>query len=891
MPSSNAEYKDMPYTKDETEYRDTTSDSHSTHRHDNKYNHRDDSSQAEELESLHEYTTHEKPHRKTPVYKRRRYILGCIICTIIFLAIFIPLFLKFALKPIAQAMMDNATMTVVQLNMTDPQEDLMTVSVQATVGGIPKIFSASMEFTQAVEISWDGLWIGSMTLGTVHVSKGQGEILETTEFTIVNSTAFGQFAKVMLSAEGFTWTLSSVATVKTLGQTVKNLVINKKLDMHGLNNFSNIKILAFSLPSDAPDGNGALVSIQASIPNPSPIGMILGTITLDMFYETAYLGRVTAKDVILVGGQPMALNLEGQLVKQTDPIHAQELSVLISNYLANIPTLAIGKGVSVFPDGIHPVSWLTNAITSTSLSVPLLPVEPLDVIKDIAINDMNLIFSQTNPWIPTANAHSISATFKIPFDISINITELANTTFKMAYKGTPFAELTSAIWNTTASDMANNKVVFTIPSTPMNIFNQKAFTDFMTSVTQSDSSSVEVTGSAQGVAITSLGVVRLTVPLKTTLPLQGINFSNQKPIVSDILVVGGSTTNVAITGNITLMNPSIFSVGMGPIALQIRCTVNGTEGYVGIASIPNLVLYPGKNIVAATISFQPTDKQFGEQFLGAFVAGENFSSTIYGDENSSPIASMIETVKTLTLSATIPGLSPPSQLIREAASAPTLGQVLGPRLIPLTVTVVNPLATTFWIQTITASVFWEGNFFGGVGLTKAPFEAPPNTPAVSPQLAVQCPMGYDFALFLVTQFIPKNLAVLTGGIVLVDMTSKLDITLGGAVGVGYSASLNYQQEKLPAFLKIDYSFAGMTKRSLQGDIGHDNGVEIPSATAETYTDLTPQMRRRRMMSMDDQELYDRAVALVGEEAPVKESGIAYVVWMEKVLRALYPEHQ
>ncbi|KAF9183272.1 hypothetical protein BGZ50_004315 [Haplosporangium sp. Z 11] len=891
MSSSSTENKGMPYSEDETEYRDTISDSHGTRRHDNKYNHHDDSSQREEPESLYEYTMHEKPHRKTPVYKRRRYILGCIICIIVFLAIFIPLFLKFALKPIAQSMMDNATMTVVQLNMTDPQEDLMTVSVQAAVGGIPKIFSASMEFTQAVDISWDGLWIGSMILGTIHVSKGQGEILEATRFTIVNSTAFGQFAKVMLSAEGFTWTLSSVATVKTLGQTVKDLVINKKLDMQGLNNFSNVKILAFNLPSDAPDGNGALVSIQASIPNPSPIGMILGTITLDMFYETAYLGRVVAKNVTLVGGQPMSLNLEGQLFKQTDPIHAQELSVLMSNYLANIPTVATGKGVSVFPDGIHPVSWLTDAITSISLSVPLLAIEPLDVIKDIAINDMNLIFSQTNPWIPTVNAHSISAAFKIPFDISINITELANTTFKMAYQGTSFVELTSAIWNTTASDMVNNKVVFTIPSTPMNIFNQKAFSDFMTSVTQSDSSSVEVTGSAQGVAITSLGVVRLTVPLKTNLPLQGINFSNQKPIVSDILVVGGSTTAIAITGNIALMNPSIFSVVMGPIALQVRCAVNGTEGYVGIASIPNLVLYPGQNIVAATISFQPTDKQFGEQFLSAFVAGEKFPSVIYGDENASPIASMIETVKTLTLSTTIPGLSPPPRLIQEGTGAPTLGQVLGPRLIPLTVTVANSLATVIWIQTITVSVFWEGTYFGEVGFTEAPFEARPNIPVVSPQLAVQCPMGYEFALFLVTQFIPKNLAVLTGGTVLVDLTSYLDVTLGGAAGVGYSASLNYRQEKLPVFLKIDYSFVGLTKRSLQGDIGHDSGVEISSAATEASIDLTPQMRRRMMMSMNDQELYERVVALVGEEAPAKESGIVYAIWMEKVLRVLYPEYQ
>ena len=476
----------------------------------------------------------------------------------------------------------------------------------------------------------------------------------------------------------------------------------------GLNNFANIKILGFDLPADAPDGNGAVVTIQATIPNPSPIGMVLGTITLDMYFKTAYLGRVVAKNVTLISGQDMALDLQGQLYKQTDPAHASELSLLMSNYLANIPTLATGKGVSVFPDGVHAVSWLTNAITSTSLTVPLQAVTPLEVIKNIAINDMSLIMSETNPWSPTVDSNSVSADFKIPFNISINITELANTTFKMAHQNVSFVELDTAVWNTTASDMPNNKVVFTVPPSPMNIYNQDAFISFMNAVTLEDQALVDIVGSAQGVAITSLGTVHLTVPLKTTLPLKGINFSSQKPAVTDILVVGGNTQNIQITGNVGLNNPSIFSVSLGQIVLQLKCVVNGTEGYVGTATIANLVMKPGANIVPSTISFQPTNTTFGEQFLGAFVGGSSFEASIYGDENTSKIASILPTVESLTMSTSLPGMIPAPQLIKNSTSAPTLGQVLGPRLLPLQVTAANPLATLIWIQTMTASVYWEG---------------------------------------------------------------------------------------------------------------------------------------------------------------------------------------
>ena len=54
-------------------------------------------------------------------------------------------------------------------------------------------------------VSWNGIEIGSMTLRTVHVSKGKGDILQTTTFHILNTTAFGEFAKVMVSKIGFSF--------------------------------------------------------------------------------------------------------------------------------------------------------------------------------------------------------------------------------------------------------------------------------------------------------------------------------------------------------------------------------------------------------------------------------------------------------------------------------------------------------------------------------------------------------------------------------------------------------------------------------------------------------------------------------------------------------------
>lgn len=194
-----------------------------------------------------------------------------------------------------------------------------------------------------------------------------------------------------------------------------------------------------------------------------------------------------------------------------------------------------------------------------------------------------------------------------------------------------------------------------------------------------------------------------------------------------------------------------------------------------------------------------------------------------------------------------------------------------------------------------------GNYFGGVDKVKTPFEVPVGVVTTSPVLQLQCPLGYQFALFLITQFIPKNLVVLTGGTVIVDMTATFEVTIGGGENVGYATSLVYKQHGVPAFLKIDYSFAGLMKRSLAGDDGAFSDL-LEIAASEEEKDsvsglgserwVTPSKRRLLMSQMDDDELYEGVVALLGgEHAPRVESGVEYVAWLEKALRALYPEHQ
>ncbi|KAF9161125.1 hypothetical protein DFQ26_004865 [Actinomortierella ambigua] len=828
--------KELPYDPDEIEYLDVAT----------TYSEEKDDGES----VFKEYCDSRRP---IPIrfYQHRRFWVFCMVLTVVFLAIFVPLFIVYILPIIAQEMMNSANMQVIQMNMTQPTETNMHVSVHASVLGIPKIFSATLEFQEQVVVTWNNRLIGSMNLAPVQVKNGNGDFWQETTFYISDTAAFGDFVKTL-----------SKATVKAFGLSIKDLKIDKMLPMNGLSNFANVQLQSFDLPRDAPEG--AHIYIRAEIPNPSPIGMTLGTITFDLSYKTAYLGQVTAKGVTLIGGQPMMLVCEGVLLKQTDPVHLEELSELISNYLGDIPSMASAQGVSVFPDGVNQVSWITNAITSTKMTIPIKAVQKLEVIKDIEIKDMDLSITAANPWMPTVTSTAVRASFKIPFSIGINITDLGNTVLRMAYQGQEFTLITTATWNRTMSDMANNKIVFTIPPTQVTIqeAGQDAFQKFLTSVTQQDASTLEVMGAARGVADTSLGTVVLHVPLKTSVQLQGINFSAAKPTVSDIKVTNGTTEGVTITANIAMVNPSIFSVSLGRVNLMVSCTIDGQTEVLGMATIPSMIIRPGQNTLAGVIDYHPANTQFGNKFLSTYVAGGVINATIIGYDQSSDIASIAPTLASLRLTTMLPGMTPPARILTGGNGAPTLGAILGSRRIPFTVTAMNPLDTTIWLNAMTVDVFWRDTVFGSVRNARIPFALLPHVEARSPEFIVQCPTGFQFALFLVTQFLPLNPQVIAGGTVAVDIRASLETTLGGASGIGYPAALNYQQKAVPAFLKLDVSFVGLTKRSY--------GTDHPESEIDNHT------------------LYDMVTSKIGYEPSIHDTS-AYIRWLQRSLTVLYPE--
>ncbi|KAF9926852.1 hypothetical protein FBU30_003642 [Linnemannia zychae] len=765
VPRDDSSNEDLPYSKKETEYQDDGFDEY-----DEEYGH--------------------AAEKRVRFYKTKRFWIRCLVILVILIAILVPLIIFVILPKLVQTIVNHSEMSMNQLNMTDATETSMKVSL---TGGIANagIFPATIEFPEPIVVSWEGHKLGSMMMSTVKASGGSASIVDSTTFDIIDKEAFATFAKEMLSLEKFTWTLTSTVQVHAVGRVIKNIKLSKELKMLGMNGFGKVTIDSFTMPGDAPNNAGAYVRIVTSMNNPSPIGMVLGTMVLDMSYEGTYLGQVTAQNAVLVGGSPSPLVLEGTLIRQTNQTDLDKISVLMSNFLAGKVTMTNAKGVSVKPDGVNAVSWLSNGLLSLTLNVPLQSPVPLNVIRDISIKDMGMVFNPSNPWVPTASSNTVTAGFKLPFNITVGMQNVSNT-MSILYKGKTLANIDAAVWSEARSNIAAGSVVFGLPPSPLVVQEdaREEFAQFVGDLTVNKEQTFVVTGFANAISTTPIGTVKLTgIPFNSNVTMTGLNFNSINAAVTNVVVSGGNSDHIVMNQTVALPNASNLTVSGGSVLLTVYDKV--TDQYLGELSIPNLSVVPGDNPTPTNFLFHPKNETLRDQFLSEYLTGAVFPLKVVGTKDSTATAELQQAMSMVEISSSAPGLMPPPNLVVSGTAVSTLGTLFGNRQTVTTVNMINPLDTDLYIAGQVTQVSWKGNFFGTID-AKYEQVVPAKGTASTPSLNLQHPSGVEFGLFLTTQFVPTYpLIALGGAMVPFDLDVLMSVRVGGPNG--YPATIRYKQ--------------------------------------------------------------------------------------------------
>ncbi|KAI9478611.1 MAG: hypothetical protein EXX96DRAFT_637857 [Benjaminiella poitrasii] len=683
-------------------------------------------------------------------YKRKKYWIICSILTVIIIIVVVLLALFVFFPMIAQSLMNQSKIEVTAAQITFNKPDTLTnqayrkrdgdnmnttfyMNMESNLGNTGP-FSANIKFHNPIDVLYKDQLLGNIYLfNDTHISGGHGTLNAITPFLIKDDTAFASFAKDMLAVEEFRWTLRGRLDITALTRTA-TVDLNKEITLNGMNGFPDVKINSFQLPGDAPNG-GILVELGTILNSPSPIGVQLGTISLAIGYDGVKLGNVQATGVNLQKGDNNIL-LKGTLVPHNDTESLDKVGTLFSNYVSGKVSNTTATGISAAPDGVNTIEWLSQGFQTVQLNVALGASEPLKIIKAVNMGYLDLKFDAANPYSPIAIAPNVNADFQIPFGFSLNITEVTqNISLAVNTSSTESTEfaIIQVPYVPALSDQQAGKLTFAIENDAITGISGREdfFNQYTYALTASDNYTFMVSGNASTKAQTPIGPINLggiTFFLPTSL--RGLQFLNSTAtVINSLDVMGGTTDNLLLSINVTMVNPSDFGISTGDVSF-----IMGAESTnLGLVTLSNLSLDRGPNTVMATATFDPKSSEVGQNLLSSFVMGSDNAVTISGHSNSTNIASLSGPLSVVSLGSTLPGLK--TALIQGGVLT-VLSDTINTGIVGVRVSIANPFSAGLSISKVIAAATFNGMPVGNIDqdMGNNPFIIPGKSTAESQDL-------------------------------------------------------------------------------------------------------------------------------------------------------------
>ncbi|CEG74411.1 hypothetical protein RMATCC62417_09637 [Rhizopus microsporus] len=774
---------------------------------------------------------------KRPFYKQKRYWIICSILSAIIIIVVVLLIIFVFFPMIAQSLMNQASIDVdtAQITFSKPDalnsvtyakrdgDDLNSTFYMEMHSSLKNTgpFAASIKFHNPIQVLYNNTVLGEIYLyNDTSISGGHGTLNAITPFIIKDQNAFSLFTKDMLAVKQFSWTLVGKLDITALSRTA-TVNLNKQITLNGMDGFPNVKITSFQLPGDAPTG-GIQVELGTVLTSPSPIGVQLGTIELQIGYDGVTLGRVTAQNVNLQKGDNDIL-LKGVLAPQNDTNSLAKVSTLFSNYVAGVMSPTAATGISCAPDGVHPVTWLSEGFRTVQLNVALGAEKPLQIIQAVSMGQIDMKFDPSNPYAPVATAPNVVANFQIPFGFSLNITEVTqNITLGLDDDGKSkdiqkFATI-QVPYTPAQSDQKAGTLKFGMTNTPITGISgaDDQFNQYVYSLTAANNYTFGVAGNATTKVNTPIGPITLGgISFSVPTSLRGLQFLNSSAtVINSLDVTGGNTDGLVLGINVTMVNPSDVAITTGDVHFKMAAS----DVDLGLVTLSNLTLNRGSNTVNAAASFNPKVSDVGQNLLSSFVMGGNNDVQILGFENSTSIAPLIEALSSITITSTLPGLK--TALIQGSALT-VHPDTNNTGIVGVKVSIANPFSAGLSITKVVAAATYLGTPVGNINqdLSSNPFIIPGKQTAQSQELNMN--MNIEPAAIA---YLLRELAVNSN----MD-TRTLDALLGlGGFHVDGQQDVAPEPSAFAGFNISDYTLQAM--KALKVDLSLSSGLTIGQYT-------------------------------------------------------------
>ncbi|KAI9493349.1 hypothetical protein BDB00DRAFT_823642 [Zychaea mexicana] len=669
---------------------------------------------------MEEYSEKPPPPPPRRFYKQKKYWIICSIITVIIVVVVVLLIIYVFFPMIAQALMNQSGIGVdssditfnppdnlnkrdgEQLNMNSSFYMSMTSSMSNTGP-----FAADLKFHNPINVYYNDTLLGNITLPDSNIAGGKGTLQADTPFLIQNTTFFAAFAREMLANDEFKWKLKGKLDITALTRTA-TVQLDKEVTIPGMGGFPEVSIQSFELPGDDPNG-GILVELGTILNSPSPVGVQLGTIKMAIGYDGVDLGEVTAEGINLAKGNNSIL-LKGTLQPQSDPANLEKVGKLFSNYVSGKMSQTTAVGVSAAPDGTNSIGWLSEGFQSVRLNVGLGVDKPLDIIKSVSMGYLDLAFSADQPYAPVLSAPEINAGFQIPFGFSLDITDVKQD-LQMANNETGSFATISAPFVPAQSNQESGELKFAMNNDTIQAIGgqEPAFNDYTYALTAQESYTFQIKGEATTKTVTPIGNITLGgITLDVPTSLKGLQFLNSTPtIINSLDVTGGETDHMNLAINLSMSNPSDFSIYTGDVSFDMKA--DNTK--IGTVTLSQLKLNRGDNAIVATAAFDPKSSTVGQNLLSTFVMGSDNNVNVAGNENSTPIKSLIGGLSVISIDSTLPGLKDP---LIQGSKLTVLNDTLDTGIVNVQVSIANPFTAGLSITSVKSAVTYSGMPVGNI---------------------------------------------------------------------------------------------------------------------------------------------------------------------------------
>eukprot|EP01087_Luapelamoeba_hula_P022896 TRINITY_DN8325_c0_g1_i2.p1 TRINITY_DN8325_c0_g1~~TRINITY_DN8325_c0_g1_i2.p1 ORF type:complete len:592 (+),score=55.40 TRINITY_DN8325_c0_g1_i2:98-1873(+) len=362
----------------------------------------------------------------------RWFIIACSLITFMLVFATIMCIMIWAVGPvIAQKMVDDGDMELVEMTMTDPGYRTVMLNATARISTNLPIHLEVKVASAIAKLSYQGVTVGKLKMPAFTITAGEASMLPLVgRLDITNMDAFVHFGKDMINSKSVKMTMSASTSATAMGGLIDySLTLTKTLVVKGANGLSDMSIVStdFSLSN----ATHIVIALVADVMNPSQMAISpIGSLAATMHYKGSKMADVTSAPITLKRGWNK-IQMFGVITSK----NMTQIDELISRYLAgkNSTVSAVvnavdGSSIPLYARLLANFAFKTNFRGNTSLSLvnsvnaTSLAIEPVNntysVFEQGLAIEVNNILGKNSPINMTSVLLNCSLSY--PRTISTN---------------------------------------------------------------------------------------------------------------------------------------------------------------------------------------------------------------------------------------------------------------------------------------------------------------------------------------------------------------------------------------------------------------------------------------------------------------------------------------